>query len=436
MRAIGEATAEGHQPLAVLQLDLRQAFDRVSHRFLLAALDRFGVGEELREWIALCYRDISTRLLINGQRGGPISIGSRAHVCNTVSYRAVLYRAQAVCCPGSQAGKVHRNWAMFVWKSAMESTRRNNLFLHQESGGLGLVNIVLKLHVQRFLLFRDARDPTFIAVLHHLGFPHLGNWMVSTSGRTTKGAALRFYKEIASSIEFLQAQFSWECLATVGKRRLYWDAVSASFPPPLYRQPPTPDDATRLYKLVRILPIPVATRDFFVRMHMEVLPVKTWLHHKGFFVPWSLNCDLCGAPETIQHVLVECSNAYLFWDEMRTTFELRDSFEVEWSVFKYLQLEERDKTEVAHVMMLLGLHAIWQSRTAMVQCHLDARPTWSYFVSTLGWVLSVTSRQPNAGDWECIERQLEEGRRRCAQRRTSGVGNWRVPVNCRRVGVG
>ncbi|KAM7291466.1 hypothetical protein ISCGN_028039 [Ixodes scapularis] len=75
MRAIGEATAEGHQPLAVLQLDLRQAFDRVSHRFLLAALDRFGVGEELREWIALCYRDISTRLLINGQRGGPISIG-------------------------------------------------------------------------------------------------------------------------------------------------------------------------------------------------------------------------------------------------------------------------------------------------------------------------------------------------------------------------
>ncbi|KAM7291465.1 hypothetical protein ISCGN_028038 [Ixodes scapularis] len=28
MRAIGEATAEGHQPLAVLQLDLRQAFDR------------------------------------------------------------------------------------------------------------------------------------------------------------------------------------------------------------------------------------------------------------------------------------------------------------------------------------------------------------------------------------------------------------------------
>ncbi|KAM7294574.1 hypothetical protein ISCGN_024080 [Ixodes scapularis] len=37
MRAIGEVTAEGHQPLAVLQLDLKQAFDRVSHDFLLTA---------------------------------------------------------------------------------------------------------------------------------------------------------------------------------------------------------------------------------------------------------------------------------------------------------------------------------------------------------------------------------------------------------------
>ncbi|KAM7304900.1 hypothetical protein ISCGN_014800 [Ixodes scapularis] len=225
MRAIGEATAEGHQSLAVLQLDLQQAFDRVSHRFLLAALDRFGVGEELRGWIALCYRDISTRLLINSLRLGDkdvrvlafadddpsicsskvqvqtilqhvdrfcaasgaminksagawlgawetmprtfggigwstsldgylgvpldpqrstaavwrptansvaaklspwrcrnLSFFSRAHVCNTVSYPAVLYKAQAVCCPGSQAGKVHRSWAMFVWKTAMEST--------------------------------------------------------------------------------------------------------------------------------------------------------------------------------------------------------------------------------------------------------------------------------------------------------------------------
>lgn len=75
MRTISEATVEGHQPLAVLQLELKQAFDRVSHDFLLAALDRCRVGEELRECVALCYRDITTRLLVNRERGAPILVG-------------------------------------------------------------------------------------------------------------------------------------------------------------------------------------------------------------------------------------------------------------------------------------------------------------------------------------------------------------------------
>ncbi|KAG0444716.1 hypothetical protein HPB47_013465 [Ixodes persulcatus] len=48
----------------------------------------------------------------------------------------------------------------------------------------------------------------------------------------------------------------------------------------------------------------------------------------------SLNCDLCGNTETLSHVLVEWSNAHLFWDEMRTTFNLRDAFEVEWSALR------------------------------------------------------------------------------------------------------
>ncbi|KAM7294320.1 hypothetical protein ISCGN_023826 [Ixodes scapularis] len=410
MRTVCEATAEGHQPLAVMQLDLRQAFDRVSHKFLLAALDHFGVGERLREWIALCYREIGTRLLINGFKGARIPIGRSVRqgcplspilfalqlepLCRAISedqsisglqledgkdvsvlafaddvaiicsskkqveavlqhvdvYTAasgaeinpeksmgawlgclqhrdlpgrVVYKAQAVCCPGVTAKKIHRSWATFVWRSPWERTRRDNLFLHQESGGLGLVNIVIKLNVQRFLLFRDAKEPTLLSALHHLGFPYLGRWMVSTSGRTAKAAALRFYSEIAEAIQFFLALFSWDYLTTITKRKLYWDTVAATFPPPLYRPPPVPEGAARLFRFVRRLPAPTATKDFFVRMHMEVLPVKSWLHGKGVFVSWSLNCDLCGNTETIQHVLVECSNAYLFWDEMRTCFRLR-----------------------------------------------------------------------------------------------------------------
>ncbi|KAM7294437.1 uncharacterized protein ISCGN_023943 [Ixodes scapularis] len=226
----------------------------------------------------------------------------------------------------------------------MERTRRENLFLHQEGGGLGLVNIVLKLHVQRFLLFRDAKDPNLLSALHHLGFPHLGRWMVTTSGRTAKAAALRFYSEIAASIEFFLARFSWDYLATVGKRKLYWDTISVTFPSHLYRPPPVPDGTAGLFKLVRRLPVSAASKDFFVRMHLEVLPVKTWLHRRGIFVPWSLNCDLCGATETIQHVLVECSNAYLFWDEMRTIFNLRTAFDVEW----LSALNRKDFTPTEH----------------------------------------------------------------------------------------
>ncbi|KAG0430185.1 hypothetical protein HPB47_022921 [Ixodes persulcatus] len=52
----------------------------------------------------------------------------------------------------------------------LERTRRDNLFLHQGSGGLGLVIVVLKL--QRFLLLRDAKGLAF-AALHHLDFPYL-----------------------------------------------------------------------------------------------------------------------------------------------------------------------------------------------------------------------------------------------------------------------
>ncbi|KAM7289872.1 hypothetical protein ISCGN_030000 [Ixodes scapularis] len=129
-------------------------------------------------------------------------------VCNTVTYPAVFYKAQAVCCPGLTAKKIHKSWATFVWRSPWERTRRDNLFLHQESGGLGLVDIVIKLNVQRFLLFRNAKEPTLLSALHHLGFPCLGRWMVSTSGLTAKAAALRFYSEIAEAILFFLVLFS------------------------------------------------------------------------------------------------------------------------------------------------------------------------------------------------------------------------------------
>ncbi|KAG0430797.1 hypothetical protein HPB47_022362 [Ixodes persulcatus] len=232
--------------------------------------------------------------------------------------RERLKGAQAACCPGSTANQIHRSWARFIWRSSMERTRRSNLFLSLAAGGMGLVNVTVKLHVQRFLLFRDRRDPLVLSALHHLGLPYLGKWMASTTGRTTKGAGLRFYAEIY--------------LMTASRKKLYWDTLEVLLPVPLYRTVPAPKCASGLFKQVRKLPVPATSKDFFVRLHLGVLPVKVWLDDRGLFVPWSTNCDLCGANETLPHVFVECSNAYLFWDEMRK--DLGVDFPIDWHVFR------------------------------------------------------------------------------------------------------
>lgn len=59
--------------MAVLQLDMSQAFNRVSQEFLEAVLKRCGVEDVIFDWVAPCYGDI-TRLLVNCETGKPIQI--------------------------------------------------------------------------------------------------------------------------------------------------------------------------------------------------------------------------------------------------------------------------------------------------------------------------------------------------------------------------
>ncbi|CAN7987340.1 unnamed protein product, partial [Ixodes hexagonus] len=211
-------------------------------------------------------------------------------------------------------------------------------------------------------------------------------------------------------------------LLTASRNTLYWDTLAIVLPAPLYRSEPAPQCAAGLFKQVRRLPVPATTKDFFVRLHLEVLPVKTWLDARGIFVPWSTNCDLCGASETLQHVFVECSNAYLFWDELKVEFG--QVFEIEWHTFKYLDIGGDDNSDVTPAIVLLGLQSIWLSRTAMVECHTDARPTWDYLISRLRWLLSIAAGEeyPEGREWQLIEnrleaRQLREQRVRQGERR-------------------
>lgn len=118
---------------------------------------------------------------------------------------------------------------------------------------------------------------------------------------------------------------------TIKRQTLHWDTVSAVLPVPLYRQcvnAPSPSD---VFKQLRKLPVPTSSKLFFVCFHVEVLLVKVWLDKKGFFVPWSLNCALCEASETLHHVFVGCCNAYIFWAELKCLFTVK--FGINGNVF-------------------------------------------------------------------------------------------------------
>ena len=58
-------------PLGLLLLDQEKAFDKVSHSFLDAVLQRFGFGPIFRRWISVLYDDSQSRLRINNTIGEP-----------------------------------------------------------------------------------------------------------------------------------------------------------------------------------------------------------------------------------------------------------------------------------------------------------------------------------------------------------------------------
>lgn len=76
MQIVREVAETENRPVAVLQVDLSKAFDRVSHGFLFALSDKCGIGETLGRFVRICYRDISTSPLINGIQSKAIPVNS------------------------------------------------------------------------------------------------------------------------------------------------------------------------------------------------------------------------------------------------------------------------------------------------------------------------------------------------------------------------
>ena len=57
---------ENNQPLAVISIDQLKAFDRVSHPFLHATLEKFGFGPRFCNWIKIIYNSVTSSVKVNG----------------------------------------------------------------------------------------------------------------------------------------------------------------------------------------------------------------------------------------------------------------------------------------------------------------------------------------------------------------------------------
>lgn len=65
---------EGDGQVAMVQVDLAKAFDRVNHSFLFSILNHINIGSQLLKGIKIRYANGSTRLIVNGSLSDPIRL--------------------------------------------------------------------------------------------------------------------------------------------------------------------------------------------------------------------------------------------------------------------------------------------------------------------------------------------------------------------------
>ncbi|KAM7310057.1 uncharacterized protein ISCGN_007017 [Ixodes scapularis] len=121
MRIVCEAAQVLKLPVAVLQVDLSKAFDRVRHSFLFRLMKECGIGVRLLRYVQLCYRDITTRLLVNGNRTAPIAVTRSVALCEAEkSWNQDDDKAESVEDCGDRAGAkcsclLRLQWSSSTW---------------------------------------------------------------------------------------------------------------------------------------------------------------------------------------------------------------------------------------------------------------------------------------------------------------------------------
>lgn len=272
--------------------------------------------------------------------------------------------------------------------------RRDNLFRPVHAGGLGLAHLFVRQLVSRLGFLRTAFHP-FLREFLQVEMPNLLPTLFVSSVANTTPRAWGFIKEIVDSLNFLTVRFSRNYLFTVSRRNLYNDLIDLLFPIPVYRSPPWDGPGHDVLRRVRKMPVSPSTKSFFFKLHTNTLPVKTWLDHRGIFVPWSVNCRLCNQPETIEHCFISCRDAILFWDVLQRTLQ-KDLYVTPYSI-RFLPVPDGQIVPY-DVFILIGMHSLWRCR--MIDRHCDPpRTTRSLFIEMMSHVREVFDYLCQQPDW-------------------------------------
>ncbi|XP_077491737.1 uncharacterized protein LOC144102272 [Amblyomma americanum] len=178
----------------------------------------------------------------------------------------------------------------------------------------------------------------------------------------------------------LHVRFSMEYLCNVKKKKLYVDLVGTMLPLPIYRLPHIAGPGADVLKRFKKMPILPAIKSFFFKLHTNTLSVKTWMHDKGIFVPWSTNCFLCHNPETIEHVFLDCWDPIFFWDVLQRT--LKKDLPLDAYGIRFLPFHKTDYFPFDAVM-LLGLNSLWKTRMEFNNADEQVKPVREHFIQNV-----------------------------------------------------
>uniref|UniRef100_V5GEH6 Uncharacterized protein n=2 Tax=Ixodes ricinus TaxID=34613 RepID=V5GEH6_IXORI len=94
-----------------------------------------------------------------------MSIFTRATVCNIFLIAKFWYVLQVLACARVNIQKLHRVFAVFIWRSGWERMRRDNLFRRVSKGGLSLSHVFVRQTVSRFMFLREQTNPFLRTVI-------------------------------------------------------------------------------------------------------------------------------------------------------------------------------------------------------------------------------------------------------------------------------